>query len=125
MVISCTQVDNIWNIGNSIQVFKATMTNRKCSEPAQFISKNSRAGNRRKCKNLMENSCICFQAYLFFTVTFSSLFCSRVLWRNCSSSECFWFVIIALKSLTEFPMFQIMLDYVWLITKFQLTIFGV
>ena len=45
------------------------MTNRKRSEPAQFISKNSRTGNGRKCKNFMENFCICFSLSHFLPVS--------------------------------------------------------
>ena len=40
--------DNNWSIGNSVQIFKATMTNCKRSEPVQFISKNSTTGNGRE-----------------------------------------------------------------------------
>ena len=37
--------DNIWSVGNSARIFKATMANRKHSEQVQFIFKNSTTGN--------------------------------------------------------------------------------
>ena len=117
LVIGHTYADIIWNIGNSVQVFKATRTNQKCSELPQFLPRTLEQKNGRKCdsEKQMQEFSMKFLHFLSFPVL-------EFLEMNCAGSERFRFVIVALKTWTEFPMFQILSTYVRLITKFQMLI---
>ena len=84
---------------------------------AAISPKNSGTENGRKCdsEKQMQEFSMKFLHFLPFPVL-------EFLEMNCAGSERFRFVIVALKTWTEFPMFQILSTYVRLITKFQMLI---